>query len=136
MTYCVLLSFTLKKFIYNFTSEKVSFLISSQVFCTYCEWPGGSQVGWNMSSKVDMFWKLYRSFVVTDGLSPYSVYRSGGLREKHVVATWNALMVPNIPSCHYMLLMWPSGLKFVSNRFHVLFTCKITTDTGWQPNCS
>ena len=42
----------------------------------------------------------------------------------------NAEMVPKIPSCHYMLLMQPSQLKFSSNRFHVLFPCKITTTTG------
>ena len=42
----------------------------------------------------------------------------------------NAEMVPKIPSCHYMLLMWPSRLKFSSNQFHVLCTCKITTATG------
>ena len=42
----------------------------------------------------------------------------------------NAEMVPKTPSCHYMLLMQPSRLKFSSNQFHVLFTCKITTATG------
>ena len=42
----------------------------------------------------------------------------------------NAEMVPKIPSCHYMLLMQPSRLQFISNQFHVLFTCKITTATG------
>ena len=42
----------------------------------------------------------------------------------------NAEMVPKIPSCHYMLLMQPSRLKFSSNQFHVLYTCKITTATG------
>ena len=42
-------------------------------------------------------------------------------------------MVSNIPSCHYMLLMQPSGLKSSSNQFHVLFTCKITTATGDNP---
>ena len=42
----------------------------------------------------------------------------------------NAEMIPKIPSCHYMLLMLPSRLKFSSNQFHVLFTCKITTATG------
>ena len=41
-----------------------------------------------------------------------------------------AEMVPNIPSCHYMLLMWPSRLKFSSNQIHALFTCKTTTATG------
>ena len=30
----------------------------------------------------------------------------------------------------------PSRLKFISNQFHILYTCKITTVTGWQPNCS
>jgi len=30
----------------------------------------------------------------------------------------------------------PSGLKFMSNQFHILYTCKTTTATGWQPNCS
>ena len=40
------------------------------------------------------------------------------------------------PSCHYMLLMYPTRLKSSSNQFHVLFTRKITTATGWQPNCS
>ena len=34
-------------------------------------------------------------------------------------------MVPKIPSCHYMLLMQPSRLKFISNKFHVLCTCKM-----------
>ena len=34
------------------------------------------------------------------------------------------------PSCHYMLLMQPSRLKFISNQFHILYTCKITTATG------
>ena len=29
-----------------------------------------------------------------------------------------------------------SRLKFTSNQFHTLYTCKITTATGWQPNCS
>ena len=48
----------------------------------------------------------------------------------------NAEMVPKIPSCHYMLLVYPSRLKFISNQFHILCTCKITTATGWQPNCS
>ena len=33
-------------------------------------------------------------------------------------------MVPKIPSCHYMLLMQPSGLKFISNQFHFLYTYK------------
>ena len=42
----------------------------------------------------------------------------------------NAEMVPKIPSCHYMLLMQPSRLKFSSNQFHVLHTCKIITATG------
>jgi len=42
----------------------------------------------------------------------------------------NAEMAPKIPSCHYMLLIQPSRLKFSSNQFHVLFTCKITTATG------
>jgi len=31
----------------------------------------------------------------------------------------NAEMVPKIPSCHYMLLMWPSRLRFISNQFHI-----------------
>jgi len=30
----------------------------------------------------------------------------------------------------------PPDLKFGSNQFHVLYTCKITTATGWQRNCS
>ena len=42
----------------------------------------------------------------------------------------NAEMVPKIPSCHCMLLIQPSRIKFSSNQFHVLFTCKITTATG------
>ena len=42
----------------------------------------------------------------------------------------NAEMVPKFPSRHYMLFMQPSRLKFSSNEFHVLFTCKITTATG------
>ena len=42
----------------------------------------------------------------------------------------NAEMVSNIPSCHYMLLMQPSRLKFSSNQFHILYTCKITTPTA------
>ena len=42
----------------------------------------------------------------------------------------NAELVPKIPSCHYMLLMQTSRLKFSSNQFHVLYTCKITTATG------
>ena len=42
----------------------------------------------------------------------------------------NAEMVPKIPSCHYMLLMYPSRLKFSSNQFHVLYTFNITTATG------
>jgi len=25
---------------------------------------------------------------------------------------------------------------FISNQFHILYTCKITTATGWQPNCN
>ena len=33
-------------------------------------------------------------------------------------------MVPKIPSCHYILLMQPSRLKFISNQFHILYTCK------------
>ena len=45
-------------------------------------------------------------------------------------------MVPKIPSCHYMLLKQPSRLEFSSNQFHILYTWKITTATGWQPNCS
>ena len=44
----------------------------------------------------------------------------------------NAEMVPKVPSCHYMLLMSPSRLKFSINQFHVLFTCKITTATQLQ----
>ena len=48
----------------------------------------------------------------------------------------NAEMVPKIPSCHYMLLMQPSRLKFSNNQFHVLYTCNITTAIGLQPNCS
>jgi hypothetical protein len=31
----------------------------------------------------------------------------------------NAETVPNTPSCHYMLLMWPSGSKLSSNCVHV-----------------
>jgi hypothetical protein len=31
----------------------------------------------------------------------------------------NAEMVPKIPSCHYMLLMWPSRSKLSSNCIHV-----------------
>ena len=42
----------------------------------------------------------------------------------------NAEMVSKTPSCHYMLLMQPSRLKFSSNQFQVLCTCKITTATG------
>ena len=42
----------------------------------------------------------------------------------------NAEMVPKIPSCHYMLVMQPSRLKFISDQFHILYTCKITTATG------
>ena len=42
----------------------------------------------------------------------------------------NAETVPKIPSCHYMLLMQPSRLKFISNQFHILYTCKITAATG------
>jgi len=45
----------------------------------------------------------------------------------------NAEMVPKIPSYRYMLLMWPSRLKFSSNQFHVLYACKITTATGKNP---
>ena len=30
----------------------------------------------------------------------------------------------------------PPPIKFISYRFHILCTCKITTETGWQPNCS
>jgi hypothetical protein len=45
----------------------------------------------------------------------------------------NAEMVPKFPSRYYMLLMWPSPLKFPS---YLYFTCKITTATGWQPICS
>jgi len=25
---------------------------------------------------------------------------------------------------------------YISNQFHILYTCKITTATGWPPNCS
>ena len=42
----------------------------------------------------------------------------------------NAEMVPKILSCHYMLLMQPSRLIFISNQFHILCTCKLTTATG------
>ena len=42
-------------------------------------------------------------------------------------------MVPKIPNCHYMLLMQPSGLKFICTQFHILYTCKITTATGNNP---
>ena len=42
----------------------------------------------------------------------------------------NAEMVPNISSCHFMLLMQPSRLKFISNQFHIFYICKITTATG------
>jgi len=30
----------------------------------------------------------------------------------------------------------PPDLKFISNQFHILYTYKITTATGWQHNCS
>jgi len=33
-------------------------------------------------------------------------------------------MIPKISICHYMLLMQPSQLKFISNQFHILYTCK------------
>ena len=42
----------------------------------------------------------------------------------------NAQLVPKIPNCHYMLRMQPSRLKFISNQFHILCACKITTATG------
>ena len=44
--------------------------------------------------------------------------------------TSNAEMVPKIPSCHYMLLMQPSRLKFISKQFHILYTSKLTTAIG------
>ena len=40
-------------------------------------------------------------------------------------STANAEMFSKIPICHHMLLMQPSRLKFSSNQFHVLYTCKI-----------
>jgi len=79
---------------------------------------------------------------------PHACYMPQSCRPFHVITSRqrfflvslcpkaNAEMVPKIPSCHYMLLMLPSRLKFSSNQFHVLFTCKITAATGWQPNCS
>ena len=42
----------------------------------------------------------------------------------------NTEIVPKIPNCHYMLLMQPSRLKFISNQFHILYACEITTATG------
>jgi len=30
----------------------------------------------------------------------------------------------------------PPDLKFSSNQFHILYTCKITTAIGWQTNCN
>jgi hypothetical protein len=41
-----------------------------------------------------------------------------------------AEMVPAIPSCLYMLLMWPSRLKFSSYQMSLVITCKMTTATG------
>jgi len=32
--------------------------------------------------------------------------------------------------------MHGTTIKISSNQFQVLCTCKITTATGWQPNCS
>jgi len=40
---------------------------------------------------------------------------------------------PRFQGCHYMLLMQPSRLKLISNQFHILYTCKITTATGFNP---
>ena len=42
----------------------------------------------------------------------------------------NVDMVPNNPSCHYMLLMQPYRFKFIISQFHILYACKITTATG------
>jgi len=42
----------------------------------------------------------------------------------------NTETVPDIHSCHYMLLMKPSRLKFCINNFNILYTCKITNATG------
>ena len=47
----------------------------------------------------------------------------------------NAEMVPKIPSCHYMLLMYPSRLKSISNQFYyfVYMYDKITMPPGDNP---
>ena len=54
---------------------------------------------------------------------------------------------PWFPCVYKKMLRWFPKFQFTttcfsfspsdsSNRFHVLYTCKITTATGWQPNCS
>jgi len=46
-------------------------------------------------------------------------------------------MVPKIPSCHYMLLMYPSRRESLRSLFHIhVRACIITTATGRQPICS
>jgi hypothetical protein len=42
-------------------------------------------------------------------------------------------MFPKIPSCHYMLLIWPSRLKFISNQLHALYTRKQPLPPGNNP---
>jgi hypothetical protein len=46
----------------------------------------------------------------------------------------NAEMVSKSPSCYCMLLMWPSGLKFLRPLFHIYIRI-ITTATGRQSTC-
>jgi len=42
-------------------------------------------------------------------------------------------MVPKIPSCHYMLLMQPSLLKFICNQFHIFIHVKEPLPLGDNP---
>jgi hypothetical protein len=92
-----------------------------------------------LSSYVNLFYYVgITVFTLDTGLLARSQYLEGpatghldtGFSWFPCVYKANAEMVPNIPSCHYMLLMQPSRLKFISNQFHILYKCKITTATG------
>ena len=59
-------------------------------------------------------------------LYTFSVFTRVSLVKEYCVMS----LLLNLSLCYYV------KSKFISNQLHILFTCEITTATGWQPNCS
>jgi hypothetical protein len=80
---------------------------------------------------------VYRFFTLDAGLLARSQY-SEGPATGHLDTGFSRFPC----ACKQMLRRFPTfqvattSFSFSSNRFHVLFTCKITTATGEQPDCS